>query len=88
MADERPRVVRVCDYVFPRGAGVRHVSTWMVAQLDANGKVVDVWTYAPSALPDFDRSALEEVRGSAYAPAISRCGVVMSLYLLHVETGY
>lgn len=43
---------------------------------------------APSALPDFDRSALEEVRGSAYAPAISRCGVVPSQYLLHVETGY
>ena len=72
------------DYVFPI-ASPRYLSTGLVVEIDERGIAKNVWTYSPSAVPDFDKSSLEEARGTHYNPAISRCLAVPSLYLWHVS---
>lgn len=72
------------DYTFGRFSP-RYLTTGLVIEIDARGIAQNVWTYSPSAAPDFDKSSLEEARGTHYNAAISRCVAVPSLYLWHVS---
>ena len=61
------------------------LSTWIVVALDAQGAILDSWTYAPSMQPRFDQTALDAAHGSTFSPATSRCRNVPSLYIFNVN---
>lgn len=68
-----------------RDRGLGTVDSYIEVVLDANGALLDSWTYRSAGWGPIDAAALRAARNSTYSGAVSYCQPVKSAYLFRAQ---